>query len=52
MTQDQANSAWLFPYKEVREAELPSLEDVESVKASKCLAVVLAPEEVQRACWC
>ena len=48
----QAKGAWLFPYKEVREAELLSLDDVESVKASKCLAVAIAPEEVQRACWC
>ncbi len=52
LTQDQAKSAWLFPYKEVREAELPSLDGVESAMAWKRLAAVLAPEEVQRACWC
>ncbi len=38
----------LFLYKEVLEAELPWLDDVESAKASQRLPAVLTPEEVQR----
>jgi integron integrase len=46
-TQNQAKSALLFLYKEVLEAELPWLDDVESAKRPARVPVVLTPEEVQ-----
>jgi integron integrase len=45
-TQNQAKSALLFLYKEVLDAELPWLDDVESAKRPARLPVVLTPEEV------
>ncbi len=46
-TQNQAKSALLFLYKEVLEAELPWLDNVERAKAPKRLPVVLTRDEVQ-----
>jgi integron integrase len=46
-TQNQAKSALLFLYREVLEAELPWLDNVERAKAPKRLPVVLTREEVQ-----
>lgn len=46
-TQNQAKSALLFLYREVLEAELPWLENVEQAKVPKRLPVVLTREEVQ-----
>ena len=46
-TQNQAKSALLFLYKEVLEAELPWLDDIEKAKTPKRLPVVLTWEEVQ-----
>jgi len=46
-TQNQAKSALLFLYKEVLEAELPWLDNVERAKAPKRLPVVLTRAEVQ-----
>jgi len=45
-TQNQAKSALLFLYKEVLEADLPWLDDVESAKMPKRLPVVLTQDEV------
>ncbi|MCM8596286.1 integron integrase [Accumulibacter sp.] len=47
-TPNQARSALLFLYKEVLETELPWLEDVEPAKTTRCLPVVLTPDEVRR----
>lgn len=46
-TQNQAKSALLFLYREVLEAELPWLDNVERAKAPKRLPVVLTRDEVQ-----
>lgn len=46
-TQNQAKSAILFLYREVLEAELPWLDNVEQAKAPKRLPVVLNRDEVQ-----
>ncbi|MGZ3185000.1 MAG: integron integrase [Telluria sp.] len=46
-TQNQAKSALLFLYKEVLEAELPWLDDIETVKTPKRLPVVLTEQEVR-----
>jgi integron integrase len=45
-TQNQAKSALLFLYREVLEAELPWLDNVEQAKAPKRLPVVLTEAEV------
>lgn len=45
-TQNQAQSALLFLYREVLAVELPWLDGVVRAKASKHLPVVLTPEEV------
>jgi integron integrase len=46
-TQNQAKSALLFLYRDVLEAELPWLDNVERAKAPKRLPVVLTQAEVQ-----
>lgn len=46
-TQNQAKSALLFLYREVLEAELPWLDNIEQAKAPKRLPVVLTQAEVQ-----
>ena len=48
-TQNQANSAILFLYKEVLGVELPWLDDITQAKTSKRLPVVLTRDEVARA---
>jgi len=47
-TQNQAQSALLFLYREVLATELPWLDGVVRAKASRRLPVVLTPDEVQR----
>ena len=47
-TQNQAQSALLFLYREVLATELPWLDGVVRAKASRHLPVVLTPEEVDR----
>ena len=47
-TQNQAQSALLFLYREVLATELPWLDGVVRAKASRRLPVVLTPEEVDR----
>lgn len=46
-TQNQAKSAILFLYREVLEAELPWLDNVQPAKSPKRLPVVLTRDEVQ-----
>ena len=47
-TQNQAQSALLFLYREVLASELPWLDGAVRAKASRRLPVVLTPEEVER----
>src|SRR5437764_7303884 len=51
-TQNQAQSALLFLYREVLELELPWLDNVERAKSSRRLPVVLTEDEVASVLGC
>lgn len=51
-TQNQAQSALLFLYREILATEVPWLDGIERAKASRHLPIVLTPGEVERLVAC